>query len=57
MNRTELFDNILNHLIDNPNNFWNLIPTCKKYFAITDRRLIESTGDEFIERGFTGLNS
>ena len=52
MTRTELFDKILNHLIDNPNNFWNLIPTCEKYFGVTDRRLIESIGDEIIERGW-----
>lgn len=52
MNRTELFDKILNHLIENPNNFWVLIPTCKKYFGVTDRRLIESIGDEIIERGW-----
>lgn len=52
MNRTELFDKILNHLIDNPNNFWILIPTCEKYFGVTDRRLIESIGDEIIERGW-----
>jgi outer membrane murein-binding lipoprotein Lpp len=52
MNRTELFDKILNHLIDNPNNFWVLIPTCEKYFGVSDRRLIESIGDEIIERGW-----
>jgi len=52
MNRTELFDKILNHLIDNPNNFWVLILTCEKYFGVTDRRLIESIGDEIIERGW-----
>jgi outer membrane murein-binding lipoprotein Lpp len=52
MNRTELFDKILNHLIDNPNNYWVLIPTCEKYFGVTDRRLIESIGDEIIERGW-----
>jgi outer membrane murein-binding lipoprotein Lpp len=52
MNRTELFDKILNHLIDNPNNFWVLIPTCEKYFGVSNRRLIESIGDEIIERGW-----
>lgn len=52
MNRTELFDKILNHLIENPNNFWVLIPTCEKYFGVSDRRLIESIGDEIIERGW-----
>jgi hypothetical protein len=52
MTRTELFDKLLNHLIDNPNNFWNLIPTCEKYFEVTDRRLIEHIGDELVERGW-----
>ena len=52
MNRTELFDKILNHLIDNPNNYWILITTCKKHFGVTDRRLIEHIGDELIERGW-----
>ncbi|TWO30741.1 hypothetical protein E1J38_014460 [Seonamhaeicola sediminis] len=52
MNRTELFDKILNHLIENPNNYWVLIPTCEKYFGVSDRRLIESIGDEIIERGW-----
>lgn len=52
MNRTELFDKILNYLIENPNNYWVLIPTCEKYFGVSDRRLIESIGDEIIERGW-----
>ena len=52
MTRTELFDKILNHLIENPKNFWSLIPTCKKYFEVTDSRLIEHIGDELIERGW-----
>jgi len=52
MSRTELFDKILNHLIENPNNFWALIPTCEKYFGVSDRRLIESIADEIIERGW-----
>lgn len=52
MTRIELFDKIINHLIDNPNNFWNLITTCEKYFGVTDRRLIESIGDEIIEGGW-----
>jgi outer membrane murein-binding lipoprotein Lpp len=52
MNRNELFDKILNHLIENANIFWVLIPTCQKYFGVSDRRLIESIGDEIIERGW-----
>lgn len=52
MNRTELFDKILKHLIENQNNYWILVGTCEKYFEVTDRRLIESIGDELIERGW-----
>ncbi|KAA2217214.1 hypothetical protein [Maribacter flavus] len=52
MNRTELFDKILKHLIENQDDYRQLIPTCEKYFGVTDRRLIESVCDELIERGW-----
>ena len=52
MDRTELFDKILKHLIENKNNYWILVSTCEKYYGVTDRRLIESIGDELIERGW-----
>jgi hypothetical protein len=52
MNRTELFNKILQHLYDDPNHYHNLIPTCKENFGIKNGRMIESIGDELIERGW-----
>lgn len=52
MNRTELFDKILNHLIENSKNYWNLIPTCKEHFGVSDNRMIESIAEEIVERGW-----
>lgn len=52
MDRSELFDKVLKHLIENQNNYWILVGTCEKYFGVNDRRLIESIGDELIERGW-----
>jgi hypothetical protein len=50
MEKNELFDNILKHLHDNNDDFWNLIPTCEQYFQVTDKDLIETVVDEMIER-------
>lgn len=50
MERTILFDKILNHLYENKDSFWSLIPTCNKHFGVTDEDLIESIVDEMIEK-------
>lgn len=52
MTRTELFDKILEHLYNDPNHYHNLIPTCRESFGIKDGRMIESIGEELIERGW-----
>lgn len=54
MERTKLFDKVLNHLNDDQLNktpyFWQLIPTCKEYFKVSDPLLIENIYDELIDR-------
>lgn len=50
MNRTELFDKILKHIYENPDNFWIINSWCEIEFGIKDRKLIESIVDEMIEK-------
>ncbi len=57
MNRTELFDNILKHLYENKDDFWNLIPTSEQYFGVTDEDLIESIVDEMIEQEWVTVSN
>lgn len=57
MNRTELLDNILKHLYENKDDFWNLIPTSEQYFGVTDEDLIESIVDEMIEQEWVTVSN
>ena len=57
MNRTELFDNILKHLYENNNDYWNLIPISEQYFGVIDEYLIESIVDEMIEKDWVNVKN
>jgi hypothetical protein len=50
MSRNELFDILLQHIYDNPNQFWIIPSWCEKELNITDRNLINSIVDELNER-------
>jgi hypothetical protein len=50
MNRTELFDKLLNHKYENQKGFRSLLEISATKFGIKDRMLVESILEEMLER-------
>ena len=49
MNRTDLFDKILQNRFENPNGFLSMLTLSEREFGITDENMIKSIVDEMIE--------
>jgi hypothetical protein len=52
MNRTELFDKILQNRFENPNGFLSMLTLSEREFGVTDENMIESIVDEMIENNW-----
>ncbi|MEH6765106.1 MAG: hypothetical protein V7655_11455 [Aequorivita antarctica] len=52
MNRTELFDKLLQNRFENPNGFLSMLTLSEREFGETDENMIESIVDEMIENNW-----
>ncbi|WP_405352173.1 hypothetical protein [Nonlabens sp. Asnod3-H03] len=52
MNRTELFDKLLQNRLDNPNGFLSMLTLSEREFDTTDENMVESIVDEMIENNW-----
>ena len=52
MNRTELFNKLLQNRFENPNGFLSMLTLSEREFGITDENMIESIVDEMIENNW-----
>ena len=52
MNRTELFDKLLQKRFENPNGFLSMLTLSEQKFGVTDENMIESIVDEMIENNW-----
>ena len=52
MNRTELFDKLLQNRFENPNGFLSMLTLSECEFGVTDENMIESIVDEMIENNW-----